>query len=364
MLRVENLTKSFGHNVVLKDVNLHVKKGEVVVIIGESGCGKSVFLRCVELLEKPDCGRVFIDNEEITSRKSNINKIRQNIGMVYQQYNLFEHLDVMDNLLLAPLKLLKMKRSEAEQKALQLLKEIGLSGREHKMPSELSGGQKQRIAIARCLMMNPKLILMDEPTSALDPGMVSEVLATIRALAKKRTTMIIVTHEFNFAREIADRIIFLSEKGVYEEGTPDEIFNKPKKDRTKAFIHKVRSMVYHVDRADFDLMELQGKIYSFCERYGVRLLETWRLSISLEEMLREIVKRCRSPVDITLCIDYNTSDSRLDVKSEWFGPDWNPLIEDSEELGIVILQHIIVNEQYSYIDGMCVLNFSIRKEKV
>lgn len=361
MLRIDGLSKSFGNNQVLQNVDLKVEQGETVVIIGESGCGKSVFLRCIELLEKPDHGQIWIDGEEITARRADVNVIRRKIGMVYQQFNLFSHLNVMDNLCLAPVNLLGMSRIEAREKAQGLLREVGMSGRESKLPSELSGGQCQRVAIARSLMMDPKLLLMDEPTSALDPGMVSEVLATIRRLAKKRTTMLIVTHEMAFARDVADRMLFLANGGIYESGPPEQILDHPRLELTKQFVRRIRSFYYHVDRPDFDLMELQGRIQMFCDRYGIDKLETWRLQLSMEEMLLEIITKCSQPVSVDLLIEFDAVSNALNVHSRWDGPDWNPFVEETESLGVTILQHIVNNAQYTHTGDMSELVFTIRK---
>ena len=254
MIRVENLSKSFGSLHVLKDVNLTVEKGERIVIIGGSCCGKSVFLRCMDLLEKPDAGRVFIMDEELTAPKADLNRIRRRVGMVYQGFHLFSHLNVLDNITLAPVKLLGLSRKEAERKAEKLLEMVGLSGKKYMMPEHLSGGQKQRIAIARCLAMEPDVMLFDEPTSALDPTMVGEVLATLRLLAKQGMTMVIVTHEMAFAREIATRILYMDEQGIYEEGTPEEIFDAPKRSRTRDFIHRMKYFSWQTDSRDFDFL--------------------------------------------------------------------------------------------------------------
>ncbi|MBQ7645903.1 MAG: amino acid ABC transporter ATP-binding protein, partial [Clostridia bacterium] len=210
VIEVKNLSKSFGKLKVLENVDLEVKKGEKIVILGGSGCGKSVFLRSLEMLEKPDSGTVSIMGEEITAKGAKIDVIRRKMGMVYQNFNLFSHMTVMENLCAAPCRLLKMPKNEAAEKANELLRTVGLSGKENAMPDTLSGGQKQRIAIARCLMMDPEILLFDEPTSALDPTMVGEVLATIRMLSMRGLTMIIVTHEMDFAKEIADRILFFA----------------------------------------------------------------------------------------------------------------------------------------------------------
>lgn len=239
MIKVENLTKSFGDLEVLKGINQEIKDGEVVVVIGPSGSGKSTFLRCLNLLESPTSGKIFVDNEEITSKKIDINKVREDMGMVFQSFNLFNNLNILDNITLAPTLVKKMEKAKAEEKARELLARVGLPDKAEAFPKSLSGGQKQRIAIARALAMNPKVMLFDEPTSALDPEMVGEVLDIMKDLAKEGMTMVVVTHEMGFAREVGDRIIFMDGGYVVEEGSPEEIFGNPQNDRTKDFLGKV-----------------------------------------------------------------------------------------------------------------------------
>lgn len=239
MIKVENLTKSFGELEVLKGINQEIKDGEVVVVIGPSGSGKSTFLRCLNLLESPTSGKIFVDNEEITSNKIDINKVREDMGMVFQSFNLFNNLNILDNITLAPTLVKKMEKTKAEEKARELLARVGLPDKAEAFPKSLSGGQKQRIAIARALAMNPKVMLFDEPTSALDPEMVGEVLDIMKDLAREGMTMVVVTHEMGFAREVGDRIIFMDGGYVVEEGSPEEIFGNPQNDRTKDFLGKV-----------------------------------------------------------------------------------------------------------------------------
>ena len=242
MIRVENLYKNFGENdeiKVLNGINYEIKQGEKIVIIGPSGSGKSTFLRCLNLLEKPSCGKVFFKDSEVTDKKVNINHIRQNIGMVFQHFNLFPHLTILQNITLAPIKLKKMSKQEAEAKAMSLLERVGLPEKANAYPSQLSGGQKQRVAIVRALCMNPEVMLFDEPTSALDPEMVGEVLDVMKELASEGMTMVVVTHEMGFAREVADKVLFMYDGVITEEGTPEEIFTNPKNPRTKQFLQSV-----------------------------------------------------------------------------------------------------------------------------
>ncbi len=239
MIKVNNLHKYFGKLEVLKGVNNHIKKGEVVVVIGPSGSGKSTFLRCLNLLEEPTDGEIIFDGQSITLKENDINKQREKMGMVFQQFNLFPHLSVLDNITLAPTKVKNFSKEKAEEIGVSLLERVGLKDKANAYPKQLSGGQKQRIAIARALAMSPAVMLFDEPTSALDPEMVGEVLEVMKELAKEGMTMVVVTHEMGFAREVGDRVLFMDQGVILEEGTPEEIFGNPKKDRTKDFLSKV-----------------------------------------------------------------------------------------------------------------------------
>ncbi|WHE06677.1 amino acid ABC transporter ATP-binding protein [Thermoanaerobacterium thermosaccharolyticum] len=239
MIRVDNLHKNFGNLEVLKGVSLEVKKGEVLVIIGPSGSGKSTILRCINLLEEPTKGDIYIEGEKINDKKADINKIRQKVGMVFQHFNLFPNMTAIDNITLAPVKVKKMDKKDAEDIAIKLLKKVGLEDKRDSYPIKLSGGQKQRLAIARALAMQPDVMLFDEPTSALDPEMVKEVLNVMKELANEGMTMIVVTHEMGFAREVADRVIFVDDGVIVEEGTPKEVFENPKSPRTKEFFSKI-----------------------------------------------------------------------------------------------------------------------------
>ncbi len=239
MICVKELKKSFGNHEVLKGISANIKKGEVVVVIGPSGSGKSTFLRCLNLLEVPTSGEIIFEGNNITDKKTDINKIREKMGMVFQQFNLFPHKTVLDNLTIAQINVKKKSVEDSKKKALELLEKVGLVDKANAYPNSLSGGQKQRIAIARALAMAPDVMLFDEPTSALDPEMVGEVLSVMKSLANEGMTMVIVTHEMGFAKEVGDRILFIDEGVIMEAGTPEEIFENPKNERMKAFLSKV-----------------------------------------------------------------------------------------------------------------------------
>jgi len=238
-IAIENLVKKFGDNTVLNDISTSIKEGEVICVIGPSGSGKSTFLRCLNRLEEATSGQIIIDGDHLTDKKTDINQIRQHIGMVFQHFNLFPHLSVLENITLAPLDVKGKNKKETEERADELLQTVGLSDKKNVYPESLSGGQKQRVAIARALAMNPDIMLFDEPTSALDPEMVGDVLKVMKKLADQGMTMVIVTHEMGFAKEVANRIMFIDDGYFLEDGKPDEVFNHPKNERTKDFLDKV-----------------------------------------------------------------------------------------------------------------------------
>lgn len=369
VIEIRGLYKSFGDLQVLHDVNFSAEQGEKIVIIGGSGCGKSVFLRCIELLEIPNAGNIFIDGEEITAPKVSIDKIRQKMGMVYQKFNLFSHMNVMENLCVAPMKLLKMSKVDAENKAEELLSQVGLLSKAKEYPAVLSGGQQQRIAICRALMMNPKVILFDEPTSALDPTMVGEVLAVIRMLAKRNLTMLIVTHEMNFAREVADRILFFADGGIYEQGTPAEIFENPKREKTVAFIQRQKYFHYKIEDKNFDLPEMQNKIEIFSEKYGLSKKYLQRIQLSCEEIIFELLSNCyddNEKISIVIDIIYIESKKLVEFKISCAGKSYSPLdeknsAEDFEDsLGRMILEKLTQNYSYNYEDGLNKIKFQLK----
>ncbi len=300
MIEISHLQKRYDNGLeVLRNVNATIGRGEVISIIGPSGTGKSTFLRCLNLLEEPSSGSIVIDGQDLLSKKTNISKLRRKMGMVFQSFNLFNHLSVMDNLCIGPVKLLGHSRKQAEARAIELLTMVGLAEKAHSMPSQLSGGQKQRVAIARCLSMNPEIILFDEPTSALDPTMVSEVLGVIRTLAKQGMTMVIVTHEMRFAREVSTRIFYMDQGVVYEEGTPEQIFDNPQRELTRVFINRIRDFHYLIRSPRYDLYQLQGGMTQFCNRYYLSEHIQHQVQLLAEEVL-QVVPLHKGEVDLAL----------------------------------------------------------------
>jgi len=269
IIAVSHLTKRFGDLVVLRDISFDVHQGEVISLIGPSGTGKSTLLRALNMLEPPTSGEIRVNGEIITTKGYPLHKMRQKIGMVFQSFNLFDHMTVLENITDAPMQLLQIPEAQAKEEAMALLKKVGLAQKADVYPSSLSGGQKQRVAIARALAMHPEVILFDEPTSALDPTMVGEVLSVIRQLAKSGLTMLIVTHEMRFARDVSTRIFFMNEGIIYEDGTPEQIFEHPVHSATKAFVQRIQRLVFEIESDDFDYLQIHTGINRFCLKYNL-----------------------------------------------------------------------------------------------
>lgn len=364
MIKIEHLTKQFGGNIVLKDINVEIKKGEVIAIIGPSGTGKSVFMRCLNLLETPSSGTIYVDDVNILSKHTDVPRIRKKMGMVFQAYNLFAHLSVLDNLTIGPIKLLGRNREDAEKKALLLLKMVGLAEKSESFPEELSGGQMQRVAIARCLSMEPEIILFDEPTSALDPTMVSEVLAVIRRLAKEGMTMAIVTHEMEFARNVSNRVFYMDQGLIYEEGPPEQIFDNPIKERTKAFINRVRSFRYHIDSPNYDLYAMNAEIEAFCEKHVLPKKTRNNVLLLIEELLAILSPdQESSDVNIDIQLAYSEKHDYLMLTMESTGEPCNPLQENflPDNIGSVIIHSFSENFEYQRVDNKNIITLVVKK---
>ncbi len=359
MITIKNLSKHFGELVVLKEINAEIKKGEVISIIGPSGTGKSTLLRCLNLLETPSGGEIHIDGISLLDKKSDIPKLRQKMGMVFQSFNLYSHLTILENLTIGPVKLLNKSREEANKKALSLLKLVGLAEKAYNFPDELSGGQKQRVAIARCMAMDPEILLFDEPTSALDPTMVSEVLSVIRRLVREGMTMVIVTHEMEFAKNISSRVFYMDEGIIYEEGTPQQIFENPQKEKTKAFIHRIRSLTYHISSKNYDLYALQGEVELFCEKHMLPKKESDYLALITEEIL--CLQQDFTDIDISL--SYSEKDGSLEFVCAGMGAPMNPFEEGvaDDDIGIRLIRSRCSSIDYKYENGRNIFVLTVKR---
>ncbi len=353
MIEVRHLSKAFGTQWVLKDISFSVSRGEVISIIGPSGTGKSTLLRCINLLEQPTSGSIIIDGIDLMDKKTDVNKIRQRVNMVFQSFNLFDHLTALGNLTIGPMKLLGMSRAEAEQNALEMLKLVGLREKAEYFPHELSGGQRQRVAIARCLTMRPEAILFDEPTSALDPTMVSEVLAVIRRLAKGGMTMLIVTHEMDFARDVSNRVLYIDEGTIYEEGLPDAIFENPQRDKTRAFINRIRTFNYHIDSPHYDLYAMNAEIEAFCDRYILPKSTRLNLLLLVEELL-QLMAAVLETSTLELTIEYSERYNDLTVTIRYDGEPYNPLDSPPmpDDLGIRLINQVSGDVSHRWDNGI------------
>ena len=335
ILKIESLVKRFGAATVLNGIDCEIREGEIISVIGPSGCGKSTFLRCLNGLEQPTSGRVLLDGEDIFAQEKRLPQIRSKVGMVFQELNIFGHLDVLDNVTLGPVKIRRMPREQAEQEAVRLLRMVGLGEKLHAMPDELSGGQKQRVEIARCLAMDPEVILLDEATSALDPRMKSEVRSVVRELARQGHTMVIVTHELQFARDISTRVLFMHHGTIVEEGTPAEVFDHPRLALTQVYVHNLRSLVFDIDTPDYDLYKLNAEIEWFCRRnsLGRRYVS---LELIVEEMLTKMMP-FTGPIHICIHCPEMTKDVSIELEQERFS---SRIVgrEGTDEISLMLLQ--------------------------
>lgn len=319
LLKIEHLKKAYDEVVPLKDVNLRVSPGEVISIIGPSGTGKSTLLRMINCLEKATAGRIYLRDMEITSPDCDLGQVRQKIGMIFQSFNLFPHLTVVENIMAAPAALKKLPRQEAYDRAKELLASVGLADKALRYPDELSGGQQQRVAIVRALAMEPQLLLLDEPTSALDPTMTGEVEAVIRKVAASGATMMMVTHSMELAQRISSRILYMDDGGIYEDGTPQEIFSHPRRERTRQFIGQMKVLEITIDSADFLLYGCHAEIESFCRKNGIAVGMMYSLMILFEELCTQILlPRIKEP-RITWRLEYSVKSEQATIQLEYNG---------------------------------------------
>ena len=361
MIKVRGLAKQFGTFQVLKGVECDIAPGEVISVIGPSGTGKSVFLRCLNLLETPTGGSIEIDGVPLLAPKTDVPKLRQKMGMVFQYFNLYAHLTVMENLTLGPMRLLGRSKEEAEKRGHELLHRVGLGHKADAYPDQLSGGQKQRVAIARCLAMDPEIILFDEPTSALDPTMVSEVLAVIRSLAKAGMTMVIVTHEMSFAQNISTRVFYMDEGVIYEDGPPEVIFEHPKREKTRAFIRRIRTWQFQINDAEYDLYALNAEVEQFCEKH----ILPRRMREHVISLVEEVLALQPSYDDVLLTLAYSERDGTLEFICSAAGVAGNILETGgrADDLSERLIRGRTEKADYRYEDGRNILSLRVRNDK-
>ena len=341
MISIKGLKKSFEGNLIFRNIDMEIKKGDAVVIIGGSGCGKSTLLRCINRLETPDEGEILIGGENILAPDANVEKIRRKLGMVYQSFNLFSHLNVMENMILAPMKVLGLDQKTAIAQSEELLEMVGMANRRYHMPHQLSGGQKQRVAIARAMAMKPEVMLFDEPTSALDPTMVDEVENVMRRLIQSGMTSVIVTHEMGFARRIATKVVYLAEQGIYEQGTAQEIFDAPSKELTRQFLYRARMLERRVAKSDVDIYSLCSEIRTFALPYGFSPAQARGMDYLCDELLLPILKNAQS-ADFPAVIRFVAGENGHTVLLEFPTLEHDPLTLDVvDELGRKLLENYV-----------------------
>ena len=349
MIELQHVEKRYPNSAPLKDICAEIHDGDVISVIGPSGTGKSTFLRCINRLETPTAGKILLDGEDITAPGCDLNAVRRKIGMVFQNFNLFNHMTVIENIVAAPIDLKKTAKKDAWKDGMHILRAVGLSDKAYNYPNELSGGQKQRVAIARALAMDPSVILLDEPTSALDPTMVGEVQAVIRELTKTGKTMIIVTHEMAFARAICSRVFYMDEGVIYEEGTPEQVFDHPQREKTRRFINRLKVMTLEISSRTYDFLGMMSRI----SEYGIKNQLTPRLTGRIQLVFEELVHNLLLPVlpapGILFSVEYASEEETADVKVLYGTEPLNP-IDGKDELPSAVLRGIARDIRYSLMD--------------
>ena len=349
MIRIEHLKKAYPNVTPLQDVSVEIRDGDVISVIGPSGTGKSTLLRCINQLEKPTSGRVWVDGMEITDPGCDINKVRRKMGMVFQNFNLFGHRTVIENIMMAPMDLLGRSKQEACDTGMRLLRTVGLAEKALNYPDELSGGQKQRIAIARTLAMDPDVILLDEPTSALDPTMVGEVQAVIRDLAKSGKTMMIVTHEMSFARAISNRVFYMDEGGIYEDGSPEQIFSHPLRENTRRFVRRLKVLELNIESHDYDFLGMAGRIEAWCSRNQVASKQANRVQLVFEETMQLLVPALENPRVQAIC-EYSEQAESAEWTLHYAGPRYD-MTAAGDGLALAVLKGMTQSMEYTWSEG-------------
>lgn len=360
MISIRHLKKVYPNVTPLVDVNAEIKRGEVISIIGPSGTGKSTLLRCINRLEDPSAGEVIVEGESITAKGANVPAIRRKMGMVFQSFNLFNHLTVIENIMVAQRDILHRTKEEAYEKAMTFLHQVGLADKAGNLPEELSGGQKQRVAIARTLAMDPEIVLFDEPTSALDPTMVGEVLAVIRSLAKQGLTMVIVTHEMKFARDISTRVFYMDEGVIYEEGTPEQIFEHPQKEKTRQFINRLKVLEENIDPANFDYVAFLKQLYVFAEKSQIPPRTARNVHHVFEELVAQtMLPRLETGVAIQMNLEYSSERGKAIMRLQFGGAAFNPL-QQCDELSRKLIEAATDGSDYCFEDDRNYIKVDVR----
>ncbi len=346
VIKIEHLKKAYANATPIADINATIKRGEVISIIGPSGTGKSTLIRCINRLEAPTDGSITVLGLNVCDKKLNLNEVRRKLGMVFQSFNLFGHLNVVENVMLAPTVINKQSKQEAYNNAIRLLRSVGMAEKALNYPDELSGGQKQRVAIARCLAMEPDIILLDEPTSALDPTMVGEVQSVIKQLSEQNYTMLIVSHEMQFVKDVSTRIFYLDGGIIYEDGTPTQIFDEPKKEKTRAFVKRLRSFEYEISSKDFDLYDLNSKIESFAKKYFMTQKQLQSLQLVFEEIIMNYL--IKHTEDIRLSLSYFEADGKLEIGAVYGGEKYDLFDTESDKLSMMVINKFVSKKEHSF----------------
>lgn len=349
MIRIEHLRKDYPNVTPLEDVNATINDGDVISVIGPSGTGKSTLLRCINQLEKPTSGRVWLDDVEITDPSCDINEVRKRMGMVFQSFNLFGHRTVIENVMLPPMDLLGKTKQDAYDEGMRLLRMVGLAKKAMNYPDELSGGQKQRIAIARTLAMDPEVILFDEPTSALDPTMVGEVQAVIRELATTGKTLMIVTHEMAFARAICNRVFYMDEGGIYEDGTPSQVFDNPQRENTRRFVQRLKVLQLSIESRDYDFLGTMGEVERYCTRSQIPPRQTHHVQLAFEELVQQLISTLEDP-RLNVMVEWSEETGKALLTVRYNGPAFD-VTRNGDMLAINVLRTSTSHMEYAWDEG-------------
>lgn len=349
MIVIRNLRKEYPNITPLQNVNAEIKKGDVISIIGPSGTGKSTLLRCINRLETPTSGEILVDGVDICAKKADLPGLRRKMGMVFQSFNLFGHMSIIENLMRAPMDLLRKSKREAYDCGMELLQIVGLASKAENYPDELSGGQKQRVAIARALAMEPEILLFDEPTSALDPTMVGEVLSVIKRLADSGLTMLIVTHEMNFAKNVSNRVFYMDEGIIYEDGTPQQIFDDPKKEKTRRFIRQLKVLSLVIDRSDFDFPAINSSLEEFGRKQMMPQRQIYRTQLVFEELVMQRLVNEKNIGKIHMDVEYSEKEDSVDMIFRYGGEKLG-LPDDEKDLTAITLRGVTKSISHKY-DG-------------